>query len=264
MTPSKTPANYLYWQEHGCDWYGEYEKRKKHIVYYHIQELMLADYFHHSTPAKVLEFGCGIGRHLRYLSQIPDLDVYGYDQSKTMAEGCYEWADEKWVSEHVWIGQPLQKLPYPDSYFDIVFTAEVLVHVRPEDIMAVLLELLRISKWQVLHLETALGYELVENVHGGCWYHDLVQYYKKAGYLCQLITKGYRAHSPYRVILDPDRQVFTWPDTVLSKYYELEEKIQGTINCKFTEKADIENLSEENNLLRTAMDEIKSAIRLSG
>lgn len=136
--------NYAYWREHGGIWADEYNRRKLTQPYYHIQEIMLVDYFLHNSPGKVLEFGCGPGRHLRNLSGIPGIDVYGFDQSPTMVEGCIHWTDKKWIDEHISLGQPIGKLPYPDRCFDIVFTAEVLVHVRPEDLSGILTELIRV------------------------------------------------------------------------------------------------------------------------
>ncbi len=132
--PESTAANYLYWQQHGGEWVSEYEARKRNQPLYHIQEFMLVEYMMRNAPARVLEFGCGVGRHLRNLLAIPDIDVHGYDQSPTMVAGCRRWAEQAWIDAHVIVGKSTGPLPYPDRSFDIVYTAEVLVHVRPEDV----------------------------------------------------------------------------------------------------------------------------------
>ncbi|MCX7014987.1 MAG: methyltransferase domain-containing protein [Candidatus Sumerlaeota bacterium] len=103
------------------------------------------------------------------------------------------------------------RLPYPDGHFDIVFTAEVLVHVRPEDLEGVLAELLRIAKWQVVHLETSPRHELVGGEHEGCWYHDLPLAYQRLGRHCETLPAGYSTHAPYRVALDSARPPYEWP-----------------------------------------------------
>ncbi|MFA6044328.1 MAG: class I SAM-dependent methyltransferase, partial [Phycisphaerales bacterium] len=92
-TPPQIDENYAYWREHGASWVQEYTQRKRHQVYYHIQEVMLADYVQHSAQIaqqargegalRVLEFGCGVGRHLANLSRLPGVDAHGYDQSST-------------------------------------------------------------------------------------------------------------------------------------------------------------------------------------
>jgi ubiquinone/menaquinone biosynthesis C-methylase UbiE len=70
-----------------------------------------------------------------------------------MVANALEWANRDWLDEHVTVGGPVGRLPYPDALFDIVFTSEVLVHVAPSDLDGILRELVRISRWQVLHLE---------------------------------------------------------------------------------------------------------------
>ena len=203
--PNILPPNYQYWQENGFVWSDEYDRRKKYKLIYHIQEFLLAEYFSHCSPAKVLEFGCGVGRHLKYLRTIPGIDVYGYDQSPTMLKAISQWADSGWITGHIVTGPPVGYLPYADKSFDITFSAEVLVHVRPEDLPGILAELIRVTKWHVFHLETAPGYALVPNAHNGCWYHDLVEAYSNEGYECKMLPQAYSSHAPYRAILDPLR-----------------------------------------------------------
>jgi SAM-dependent methyltransferase len=229
MEVSEISPNYRYWQENGAFWVEEYSRRKRTQVYFDIQEFMLAEYFGHCAPARVLEFGCGVGRHLKYLRHIHGIEIYGYDQSPSMVEGVRQWADEAWFREHITLGEPVTHLPYQDKSFDIVFTTEVLIHVRPDDLPAILAEFLRISKWQIYHLEPAPDFVVVPDAHDGCWNHDLVLAYGNLGYTCEILPKGYRAQSPYRVLIDKSRSV---PPSIISmgKLLELEENIQPTID----------------------------------
>lgn len=198
---SPIPANYRYWQEHGGDWAREYDRRKKQGPKYHIAEVLICDYMLHHAPARVLEYGCGVGRHLRYLSQIPDLDAHGYDQSPTMARGCLDWADPDWYASHVTVGPPTGRTAYEDGAFDIVYTASVLVHVRPEDLGGVLTEVLRLSRGHVLHFESRYraGAEAYTDDHSGCWLHDVIGAYRDLGFECQDVTAGLCAQAVYRV-----------------------------------------------------------------
>ncbi len=126
VNDTNLPPNYRYWQENGFSWVEEYYYRKKTQILYDIQEFMIAEYMMRSAPAKVLEFGCGIGRHLKYLRNIPGLEVYGFDQSPSMINGIHIWAEEEWISQYISLGEPTGKLPYPDKFFDIVFTVRYL------------------------------------------------------------------------------------------------------------------------------------------
>jgi SAM-dependent methyltransferase len=175
-------------------------------------------------PLKVLEFGCGVGRHLRNLRRVPNTDVYGYDQSETMAHSIIDWSRQAWFDEHIRVGEPTGRLPYDDGAFDIVYTAEVLVHVRPEHLHATLEELLRVSRGHVFHLEASPTFEVRSDVHDGCWKHNLPETYRELGRECQVIEGGYSAHWAYRVIVNEDPS-FTWDPVLLSLFRDMERMI---------------------------------------
>lgn len=225
-----TLSNYRYWQERGSLWPERYQERKQWQAYYHIQEAYLLDYFLRSGAVKVLEFGCGYGRHLRNLLPLEGLEVFGHDQSPTMIERMNDWADPAWMEGHVTLGEPVERLPYEDGFFDVVYTAEVLVHVRPQDLAAVLEELIRISRWQVLHLETSPGAELDPETHGGCWKHDLIAAYRDLGYELKMLTQAYDMHAPYRLLLDPSRTPYTMPDALARRMFLMEEQLQPSLD----------------------------------
>lgn len=221
--------NYQYWRDHGGDWAAEYARRKTWMVLYHIQELMLTQYvLRHAAgrerPLRVLEFGCGVGRHLFNLRTLPNVDVHGYDQSDSMAGSIRAWAGDAWYGEHVHVGGPTGRLPYDDASFDLVYSAEVLVHVRPEDLPGVLGELMRVCRGHVLHLETSPDYPVFSGVHAGCWRHDLPATYASLGKACETLERGYLAHTPYRVTV-AEPPVFAWDAPIIALYRRLEENI---------------------------------------
>ena len=225
-----TLSNYRYWQERGSKWPERYEDRKRWLAYYHIQETYLLDYFLHSGPVKVLEFGCGYGRHLRNLLPLAGVEVFGHDQSPTMIERMADWADASWMESHVTLGGPVARLPYDDGFFDVVYTAEVLVHVRPQDLPEVLKELIRVSRWQVLHLESSPQAQLDPETHGGCWKHDLIAAYRGLGHELKMLTQAYDLHAPYRLLLDPARAPYTMPDALARRMFRMEEQLQPSLD----------------------------------
>ena len=174
-----THENYKYWRENGIGWFKEYERRKKAIPYFHIQELFITELVARAAPARVLEYGCGVGRHLRNLSRVVGIEPFGYDQSATMVAEITNWAPAEFVDSHVVVGAPVSPLPYADREFDIVFTCEALVHTRPEDVRFILAELLRVSKRAVFHLEPDPTTPLTFAAHHGCWGHDLAAMYRE-------------------------------------------------------------------------------------
>ena len=240
VTEAQEPTvseNYAYWREHGGVWADEYALRKRRQPYFHLQEIMIADYALRTAerrPAglgnlRVLELGCGPGRHLRNLSRLPGIDVYGYDQSETMVSGMLRWTGPEWIKAHVTVGMPTGRLPFEDGSFDLVYTSEVLVHVRPEDLEGILSELLRVSRGQVLHIEPSDAAQICRVAHDGCWKHDLVAAYERMGRKAESLPGGYRLQSPTRVAIDPAAVVYTWPAHMLEMYRAFERDMEGTI-----------------------------------
>lgn len=235
--------NYAYWRDHGGVWADEYDLRKQRQPYFHLQEIMIADYalrtaerlgcgagrVHGRGNLRVLELGCGPGRHLRNLSRLPGIDVFGYDQSATMVSGMLRWTGPEWMAEHVTVGMPTGRLPFDDGSFDLVYTSEVLVHVRPEDLEGILLELVRVSRGQVLHIEPSDAAQICRVAHDGCWKHDLVAAYERMGRKADLLPGGYRLQIPTRVTIDPAAVVYTWPAHMLEMYRAFERDMEGTI-----------------------------------
>jgi SAM-dependent methyltransferase/glycosyltransferase involved in cell wall biosynthesis len=124
---------------------------------------------------RLLELGCGFGRHLKYLHRLGHLDVYGCDISEPMIASVGEYLDDgTWAGEHTRVVSPDQPLPYPDRWFDMAFTCEVLIHVSPEDLDRTFAELLRVSDERLVLIENVRtqGERVDTLAHDGCWFHD--------------------------------------------------------------------------------------------
>ncbi|MDX2131186.1 MAG: class I SAM-dependent methyltransferase [Planctomycetota bacterium] len=239
-TPTHAPAgeiapNYAYWREHGASWEGEYRARKTSQVLYHIQEMMLASYMlrtaeRNAGALRVLEFGCGPGRHLRNLRALPGVEPHGYDQSESMTRGALAWCTPDWLEAHVRVGDPTGRLPYDDDSFDVVYSTEVLVHVRPDDLAGILRELLRVARHQVLHLEPTPGIVVGSDIHDGCWNHDLVRAYRALGHECEVLPRGYEVHTPFRVMLG-GAAPYTWPREILDMCLRMERDMNAGLRA---------------------------------
>ncbi|MFA6044327.1 MAG: class I SAM-dependent methyltransferase, partial [Phycisphaerales bacterium] len=123
-------------------------------------------------------------------------------------------------------GAPVGRLPYADGSFDIVYTSEVLIHVRPEHLSGILAELLRVAKWQVLHFEPAEHTPISTDSHDGCWRHDLPAAYSALGVTCETLPSGFRLQAPYRVMLGGPPP-FTWSPVLLDMYRRLDRDIDA-------------------------------------
>jgi len=219
-------ANYCYWRLSGGDWGPEYNRRKDRHPFFHIQEFMIADHVAHHSPCRVLEWGCGTGRHLRNLSQIPGVEAFGFDQSQTMLDAGFHWASTEWRAAHLAIGDPAGRLPYDDGAFDLVFTCEALLHTRPEDLEGRLSEFARICRGHVLHLESPPSWTGYSSSCNGCWGHDLPTAYGGLGRKCEILPSGFRHQVPYMVRINPDSVRWTWHPAMLSLYERLDLSIE--------------------------------------
>jgi ubiquinone/menaquinone biosynthesis C-methylase UbiE len=196
--------NQSWWLENGRWWYEECQRRRRAIPYYMIQEAFLSGYFSAAGPCRVLEFGCGFGRHLSYLRQIAGLDLEGCDPSPSMLAIAGEMLPADWFAKQVKLIQARGKLPYRDKSFDIVFSASVLIHVHPEDVGAVIDELLRVARGHILHIENPVTDQAVLTCgeHNGCWAHPLKAVYAERGINLEFLPPHGTLQAGYRASLD--------------------------------------------------------------
>jgi SAM-dependent methyltransferase len=220
-------SNYVYWRQSGTEWNTEYERRKRRHPYYHIAEMMLLDYVTHHAPCKVLEWGCGTGRHLFNLSQLPNVQVFGFDQSRAMVDAALGFGSPEWCREHIAIGEPTGRLPYADGEFDLVLTSEALLHTRPEDLEGRLRELTRVCKGHVLHMEAPPNWIGGFSAwHDGCWGHDFVAAYAAIGVGCELLPAGFSRQVPYRAAVSSASVRWTWSPAMLAVYRRMDEALE--------------------------------------
>jgi len=98
---------------------------------------------------RVLDLGCGSGRHLVYLAK-QGFDVYGIDISKTGIELAKDWLRKEKLKANLKIGDIYKKLPYKDNFFEGIICTNVLHHNKIEKIRKLIKEMERILKPQGL------------------------------------------------------------------------------------------------------------------
>lgn len=101
---------------------------------------------------KVLEFGCGPGGNIEYLTSKDCELIYGVDISQNMIDMA-----KKSLSNHKNVS--IQKidgihLPFDNNQFDIVFTSTVLQHVTDDNMLAqIIAEMARVSNNVIILFE---------------------------------------------------------------------------------------------------------------
>lgn len=100
-------------------------------------------------PKSVLEVGCNRGHNIACFSRYDKRScLWGIDinnKSLRIAHELYRNVEFEETS--------VTDMPFKDNYFDLVFTAGLLIHIPPEDIKKAMIEIIRVSKRYILAIE---------------------------------------------------------------------------------------------------------------
>ena len=91
--------------------------------------------------SKILEVGCNSGNQLIALQEGGFTDIYGIE----LQAFAVEQAKKRTKNINILCGSGFD-LPFKDSYFDIVCTNGVLIHISPDDLPKIMSEMYRVSK----------------------------------------------------------------------------------------------------------------------
>ena len=107
---------------------------------------VLVDFVETLKPKKTLEVGCNWGRELKLLEGKTQL--YGIDFNPLMISQA-----RKFLKKAEFKVAEATEIPYPDNFFDLVYTDGLLSHVPPENVEKAISEIIRVSKKHCLLIE---------------------------------------------------------------------------------------------------------------
>ena len=139
----------------------------------------------------VLEVGCNRGHNLIALAELlgEDCDVVGIEPNRY----ALELARASSLKASVLHGHAFDLL-FKDGYFDLVFTAGVLIHIPLADLPTALAEIYRVSKRYILAIEYFAEEETVIHYRGHddlLWKRDFLKHYRTQFPDLTLIRSGY-------------------------------------------------------------------------
>ena len=104
--------------------------------------------------SRILDFGCGCGRTLRWLlPRYPNSEFHGVDVD---AEAV-EWCMKNVKPGHFQATSPISRLPFPNKHFDVVYSISVFTHLDEHMQDQWLSELRRVLKMDGVLLFTVHG-----------------------------------------------------------------------------------------------------------
>ncbi len=94
---------------------------------------------------RILDLGCGTGRHLLFFSK-KGFEVYGMDASPKALKIAKEWLSEENINVDIQLNRMELKFPYDDNYFDAIISIQVIHHNLIKDIIFTVKEIERILR----------------------------------------------------------------------------------------------------------------------
>jgi len=138
-----------------------YKKGKENYNYYDITEPHrdigeITRIFKKRKVKKILDLGCGAGRHVIYLAK-KGFKVYGIDVAAEGIKITKKFLREQNLKANLKIGNIFKGLPYNDNFFDAVISVQVLQHGTLNQIKKVIRDIERILKPKGLLFITLCG-----------------------------------------------------------------------------------------------------------
>jgi len=126
--------------------WDEIFREKGHVfVEPHPQMERLVGAFQARKVKRVLDLGCGTGRHIIFLAE-HGFQMFGTDASKQAIELAQEWLDEKDLKATLVEHRMEDLFPYEGSFFDAIISVQVIHHNLISDILKTVGEIERILR----------------------------------------------------------------------------------------------------------------------
>jgi ubiquinone/menaquinone biosynthesis C-methylase UbiE len=110
----------------------------------HEAVIAFANSFGNARHARILDLGCGAGRHLVYLAK-QGFDMWGMDISPTGLGYARRWLSQEALTAHVCIAD-MTRFCFADAAFDGLVSTYVIYHNRVEGIRQTISEITRVLK----------------------------------------------------------------------------------------------------------------------
>jgi len=152
------------------------------------------DFFRRNHVRRVLDLGCGDGRHLIFLGKL-GYEMYGLDFAPTALNHSKERLDREGLHVELKCGD-MSQLPWPDQYFDAIVSIRVLHHHRIVSVRKTLDEICRVLRTGGYVLATVMKEPPQRDWKEG--------HFAKAGRQTYVPLKGHEKGLPHHFFTEPE------------------------------------------------------------
>ena len=129
------------------DWDKIFKDHGYFFVDPHEDMSRLVSLFREHRVRRILDVGCGTGRHLVYFAR-NGFDVHGFDSSVHALSLAEKWLQEESLTADICEHCMERTFPYLDSHFDAVISIQVIHHNLVRDILLTISEIERVTRSQ--------------------------------------------------------------------------------------------------------------------
>ena len=126
-------------------WNSIFREKGKVFTKPHPDMMGIADHLKERNAKRLLDLGCGTGRHLIFFSN-QGFEVHGLDAALDGIEIAKKWLAENNLNCNLTIQRMEEKFPYEDSFFDAVISIQALHHNIIEKVKFTIQEIERVLK----------------------------------------------------------------------------------------------------------------------
>jgi SAM-dependent methyltransferase len=162
------------------DWDSMYEYRPHLENEPQLEVVRLDGLFRGSDIQRILDLGCGDGRHVVHFAQ-RGYTVYGLDIALWGVRRAQEWLVREKLKAELVCGSMVE-LPWPDKAVDAVVSTQVIYHSRLAGIRKILSEVHRVLRGEGLFFATMLKYPPVGRRLGEFEEIETRTYVRKEGF----------------------------------------------------------------------------------
>jgi SAM-dependent methyltransferase len=127
------------------EWDDIFAEKGKVFEIPHPEMEKLSSLFIERGVIKILDLGCGTGRHLIFFSK-KGFKVYGVDASPTALKMAKDWVKNEGLNVETFLHRMENPFPFENDFFDAIISIQVIHHNLKKQVIFTIQEITRVLK----------------------------------------------------------------------------------------------------------------------